>query len=69
MFVIGRAAPELRFKVQESAVEVGAGIGDKFGLNGIENDDFILKSRQELGGTAAHQFGYPIAAEQMAAIT
>jgi hypothetical protein len=40
---IGCAAPELRFKVQESAVEVGAGIGDKFGFGGIEDNDFVLK--------------------------
>jgi hypothetical protein len=43
LVVIGCAAPELRFKVQERAVEVGAGIGDKFGLGRIEDDDFILK--------------------------
>jgi hypothetical protein len=68
LVVIGCATPELRFEVQEGAIEVRTGIGDKFGFRGVKDDDFIFKRCQELRRATAHQFGYPIATEQMTAI-
>jgi hypothetical protein len=54
LVVVWGAAPELRFEVEERAVEVRACISDKFGFGGVEDDNFIFQRCQELGGPAAH---------------
>ncbi|MEF8703811.1 MAG: hypothetical protein V5B32_11250, partial [Candidatus Accumulibacter sp. UW26] len=65
---VGCAAAKLRFEIQESAVEMRTGVRHKLGRGRVENEDFLLKLRQELGSTAAHQVGNAIATEQVSAI-
>jgi hypothetical protein len=68
LVIVGCAAAKLRFEIQESAVEMRTGVRHKLGRGRVENEDFLLKLRQELGSTAAHQVGNAIATEQVSAI-
>lgn len=66
--VVGRAATELGFEVEEGVIEMGTRIRDELGPGWIEPDDFILQLGQELGAATPHQFRNAIARQEVSAV-
>ena len=68
LIVAGGATAQLRFEIQEGAVEVGTGVGNKLGFGWVEDDYLFLERGEELRGASPHQFGDAFAGEQKAAV-
>ena len=66
--IVGRAAPQIRLKIQEGGVEMRACIGNKFRLRWIENRNLAFELGEKLRGRAADQIGHAIAVEKKSTV-
>ena len=63
--VVRSGATHLRLEVEERSIEVRAEVRREFGRAGIEYFDVPFHLRQEQALSPFHEFGYPVASEQV----